>query len=174
MTQFIGNGEINARRAQLVITGNSINIPSTFTTVNATNFTNLTFTPELTNLINYDENTGAITVLEQGFLSMFATLNVQADHASAELQLIPEFNSGSGWVPGLGRKSVLTAIKPSQVEWNGVKKMQRNEQICFCIAAIDGNIAFKTEYLDPGGPNECLVPAAVLYLHLSKEFESIL
>lgn len=171
--EIIGNGKIGMRCAQLLVTGNSNNIPIAFTIMNKINFPNLTFTPQFDNLITYDENTGIFVLQHQGVLLMSATLNLHAMQASAEIRLIPEFNIGSGWVRGAGKKVVLTAITPTQIEWTGSKELKKNSQIRFYFSAISGNIIFKTEILDQGGLG-CTVPAAMFYLQLHRSYEPIL
>lgn len=172
MTEFIGNGKKGMRYAQLIITGNSNNIPIPFTIVNKINFPNLIFIPQFDNLITYNEITGIFILQHQGILMMSATLNLHAMQASAEIRLIPEFNQGDGWIPGAGKKVVLTAISPSQIEWTGMKEFKKNTQIRFYFSAISGNIQFKTEMLDPGGL-DCTVPAAIFYLQLHRSFEPL-
>lgn len=176
MENIIGTGKIGMRCAQLRITGNSNNIPIAFTLMNKINFPNLTFSSEFDNLITYDENTGIFITQHKGVLMMSATLNLNAMQASAELRLIPEFNQndGNGWITGAGKKVVLTAITPTQIEWAGTKELEKGSQIRFYFSAISGNIIFKTEILDQGGPLECVVPAAMFYLQHHRSFEPLL
>jgi len=172
---FIGNGKKGMRCAQLVITGNSENIPSDFTIMSLTNFSNLVFTPQLNNLITFDENSGIFTLLHSGVLYMSASLNLHAAQALATLKLIPEFNPGGGWETGAGKKTVLIATEPSQIEWSGMKELQKNTQLRFLFSSTGpGNIIFETEILDPGGTHECTVPAAIFYLFFHKSFEPII
>ena len=98
---------------------------------------------------------------------MSATINVQASQAAAEFQLIPEFNFGTGWVSGLPRKEVLTAIKPNQLSFHGSRRFAKGDKIRICVKAVAGNIAFKSETLDPGGSLETLLPAAIFYFELN-------
>ena len=176
MKQFIGNGKINACCSQLVITGNSNNIPGTYTIVNQINFPNLTFSLISNDLITFNQSTGIFTMQYDGIFFLNSTLNVQASQASAEIHLIPKFNNGTGtpWTTGSGRKTVLTAIKPTQTEWSGMREFVKGNQFIFKIAAHDGNISFKTETLDPGGPDECSVPAAIFYIMRNIKIESLL
>lgn len=172
--EIIGTGKKGLRGAQLIITGNSDNIPSSFTIMSKTNFPALTFIKELNNLITFDENTGLFVLQHQGVLYMSATLNLQASVAMSTLELIPEFNEGEEWIPGAGRKTVCIATEPDQVAWSGMKELKKNSQIRFFFASKGpGQIIFKTEILDPGGDHECTIPAAIFYLWFHRSHEPI-
>ena len=172
MSDIIGNGKMGMCCAQLVITGNSNPIPEIFTKMNKPNFPNLIFTPEFDGLITFDENTGIFVLQHQGMLLMSSTLNLHSQQASAEIRLIPEFNDGTGWITGAGKKVVLTAVTPSQIEWTGLKKLNKGSQIRFWFSTLSGNVIFETETLDPGG-FDCTVPAAIFYLQWHREFEPL-
>ena len=148
---FIGNGRLLAKHAQMTVTGNSGNISTVdFEVVNKINFPNLIFTPEFDSLITFDEDTGIYTIIDQGILQLDCSLNIQASQASAEFHLIPEMNFGSGWEVGCPRKVVLTAIKPGQIGVHGSKYLPKGTMIRFWVKAVSGNITFVTETLDPG------------------------
>lgn len=165
----IGNGRLLAKHAEMNITGNSGNISTAnFTVMNKVNYPNLIFSTITDSLISFDEDTGIITTLDAGILQIDCSLNVQASVASAEFHLIPEFNFGSGWVTGCPRKVTLTAIKPSQVGFHGSKYFGKGTEIRFWVKAVSGNITFITETIDPGGPLEAILPAAVYYIALDK------
>lgn len=164
-----GSGPIFVRRAHTIITGNSANIStSQYQVINTTNFPSLTITPTLDGMVSYNAVTGITTLLDTGVLEMDATINAQADQASAEFIMIPEFNEGAGWVTGVPRKEVLTAIKPSQLAFHGTKHFYKGDQIRFCVKAASGNILFKTEIVDEGGALETILPAAIIYLKLTR------
>jgi hypothetical protein len=173
--QKSGSGPIFVRRAHTVITGTSRNISTVdFEIINTTNFAGLTITPSLDGMITYNALAGVTTLLDSGVLEMDATINAQADQAAAEFTLVPEFNEqGAGWVPGVPRKEVLTAIKPSQLSFHGTKHFFKGDQIRFCVKAASGNVLFKTETIDPGGPLESVLPAAIIYLKLTREVPGI-
>lgn len=166
---IIGNGRLLAKHAQMTVTGNSGNISTIdFEVVNKINFPNLIFTPESDSLMSFDEDTGIYTLLDLGIMQIDCSLNVQASQASAEFHLIPEFNYGSGWERGCPRKKILTAIKPGQISFHGSKFFPKDTMFRFWVKAVSGNIIFKTETIDPGGPLEVILPAAVYYLALDK------
>lgn len=166
---MIGNGLLLTKIARLVVTGNSGNISTTaYELFNKTDFPLLTFSAELDGLMTFDENSGEFTFVDGGILQMFAIFNLQASVASAEIDLIPEFNPGTGWVVGSPRRKVLTAITPDQSEFHGTYAINKGDKFRFSLRAFSGNIAFKTETLDPGGPLESILPAAIFYLELDR------
>jgi hypothetical protein len=158
------------KKANVIILGNSRNLSTVnFEVINTTNFANLSIIPNLDGLMTYNTSDGITTLLDDGVLEMDATMNAQADQAAAEFIMVPEFNeNGAGWVSGVPRKEVLTAIKPSQLSFHGTKEFKKGDQIRFCVKAASGNISFKTETIDPGGPLETILPAAIIYLKLSR------
>jgi len=172
---MIGTGKKGMRCAQLIITGDSNNIPAVFTLMSKISFPNLIFTQQLDNLITFEENTGIFVLQHQGVLYMSATLNLQASIAMSTLELIPEFNQGDGWNPGAGKKKKCVATDPDQIEWAGMRELQKNTQIRFYFASTGpGEIVFKTEVLDPGGIHECTIPAAIFYLFFHKSNEPVI
>lgn len=174
MSDIIGNGKKGLRCAQLIVTGISNNIPLAFTLINQITFPNLTFTKQLNNLITFDENTGIFVLQHQGVLCMSAILNVQASIAFSILELIPEFNQGSGWETGPGRKAQCSD-EPNQIQFWGMRELKKDTQIRFYFASKGpGQIIFKTETLDPGGPHECILPAAIFYLWFHRSYEPII
>lgn len=166
---MIGNGIILTKHATSTITGNSGNIPtSDFVTLDKTSFPTLTFdTPE--NLfMTFDDNTGIFTFLEQGIIDISIVLNVQAAQASAEFQLIPEFNFGSGWVAGTPRRKVLTAIKADQITMHGNLEITKGSMLKWHVKAVSGDVIFCTETLAAGTPIETILPAAKFYYELDR------
>lgn len=166
---MLGSGIIITKQARLIITGTSGNIPTAnFVVINTTNFANLSFAAEVDGLIDFVDTTGIFTTKDYGVIEMSATLNVQADQASAEFLLIPQFDFGDGWVVGLPRKKILTAIKPDQLSFYGMRIMPKGTLMRFWVKAASGNIIFSTETLDPAGALEAILPAAIFNVKLNR------
>jgi hypothetical protein len=168
---MIGNGIIITKHATAIVTGTSGSIDTTqFVVLCKTVEPNLIFCCEENNIIDFDEDSGIFTVNDSGCLDMTGVINVQASQASAEFQMIPQFDDclGAGWYQGNPRKKVITAIKPDQLTFVGSKIVEKGTNIRFQIKAASGNITFNTETIAPGTAIESVLPAAIFYFTLHK------
>lgn len=175
MSDAIGNGEILTQHARVIITTPAdVDLTASFKVLNKTNFPTLQITVEDNEVIEFNQTTGIFTFLNTGYLTMHAVLNFNANQASANLLMIPEFNEGAGWTPGLPRKKAMTAIRPDQITWSGAKDIQNKEEKArFCFAEENGAVSLITEVLDPGGPLEVTLPAGIFFLSLQRKYSRI-
>lgn len=176
MNEFAGNGEILLQSGFVQLlspVGSDVGISDSFQVMNDTNFPDIIFIEQIDGLFDFDETSGVFILKNTGYLRMSATLNFSADQASANLLMIPEFDFGSGWVPGFPRKQALTAIRPMQFTWSGERSMNRGDKVRFCFAQEDGNISFCTEILDEGGPLEAILPAAIFNVSVSRIYSNL-
>lgn len=173
MAGFVGTGEKQTWDGSIKVTGISENIPDSFTLLNKVNFPNLIFTHE-NEMIDFNESTGEITFKIGGCFELSGILNLKASQASAQIEMVPEYDFGSGWVYGSPRHEILTAIKPRHVTFFGSREIPQNTKARFYFRANSGNIIFETETIDPGGEHECILPAIIFYANMHRACTSLI
>ena len=169
MTDILGGGERIIYNSRLIVTGTSKLISQLgFELFNDTVYSNLTFLYQPCPCIVFDSSTGIFEFQTTGVLTLVAAIGVDAQQASVELEMIPEFNFGAGWVVGVPRKETFVAIQKRQLTWGGEINILKGSQMRFNFKANSGNICFETVTLDPGGPLEAVLPATVLYIKITR------
>lgn len=169
MIDKIGGGERIVYNSRLVVTGISKLISQTnFEVFNDTVYSNLTFTYSPCPCITFDSNTGIFEFQTTGVLTLAAVLGIDAQQASVDLEMIPEFNFGSGWVSGVPRKEAFVAIQKRQLTWGGEISVLKGSLMRFNFKANSGKIRFESTILDLGGPLEVVLPASVLYIKITR------
>jgi len=153
----------------IVITGNSKTLLLTPEIVNTVNFPSLSFLTNGNELLNFNETSGIIEILDDGILQISSVINAKATQATGDFIMIPEYNEqGGGWYPSAPRKEVLTAIKPTQVLLQGSKMFFKNDLIRFNAYSGSGSITLQTQVLNQGLPLQTVLPAAILYFTMNR------
>ena len=158
----IGNGEKLTYFGRLLVIGTQ-SIPNILTCIDETSFNLLTFSNTPDGLFNYDASTGVFTFKVRGILDMSATLNIDTSAGVTEVEIITEYDSGSGWEKRNARTAELPVIGQKQTTLEGtLEQIDLNHKLRFFVRSPDASASFKTQVLGDGS----IVPAAILHMKL--------
>jgi len=159
---MIGNGFKWTYFGRLIVTGDQV-IPNTLTCIDVTNFNTLAFTNIPDGLYDYSDASGIFTFKVRGLVDISATLNIDTTSGISGVEIITEYDSGSGFVKRNARNPELPVIGSNQITLEGtLEQVDIGHRLRFFARSPDGNGGFKTEVL----PDGSVVPAAILHMKL--------
>ena len=158
----IGNGVKVTYFGRLLVTGDQ-DIPDTLTCIDTVVFNLLTFTPTLDGLVDFDGPTGIFTFKINGMLDLSAVLNIDTTTGNTEVEVVTEFDSGSGFEKLNARTAELPVIGSKQTVVAGtIAEVELGNRLRFFVRSPDASASFQTQTL----PDGSVVVAAVLHLKL--------
>ena len=159
---MIGNGLKLTFFGRLLLTGDEA-IANVDTIVNKVNCANLTFTCTLDGLMEFDEDSGVFTFKRRGLLDISGILNIATTTGNTEIEVVPELDTGSGYVKLSARTAELPVIAAQQSVITGkINPINEGDKLRFIVRSPDSSASFKTTIL----PNAAVVPAAVVHFIL--------
>jgi len=158
----VGNGEKLTYFGRLLVTGTQ-SIPNVLTCIDVTSFNLLAFTPTPDGLFDYDAPSGVFTFKVRGILDISATLNIDTSAGVTEVEIITEYDSGSGWQKRNARTAELPVIGQKQTTLEGtLEQVDLDHKLRFFVRSPDASASFKTQVLGDGS----VVPAALVHFKL--------